>query len=323
MHMSKFKTDDEIESINKAIEIVKGLSGSEFVVDGWPFHKFPFGLWFRGQSCRKPLEPHVFRKIPSDASEEGQNQFKVYDETNLYEHLKLRVPQYHQTYRSAFDWLCLMQHYSLPTRLLDWSESILPALYFAAKGHPEEDGEIVVLNARRLNGNIKKRPTISTSRGPSVIIRAEMAATRSSGALRSQHSVIEAVREEAASGMKIDLDKDKGGKWLELYTSPIAVFPSRLNDRMIFQASVFTLHGGKKYMESMKEYYEDDIIPSPVSLEDIDEEINILRRYVIPSKMKSEIQENLFVLGIHEGTLFPEVDHQSVYLQQLWSYSQS
>lgn len=313
--MKEFKTHDIIKSINDAIEIVKGLSGSRFIVDGWPFHKFPFGLWFRGQSRRRPLEPHVFRKITSDASEEERTQFKVYDETNLYEHLKLRVPQYHQTYRSAFDWLCLMQHYSLPTRLLDWSESILPALYFAVKDHPEKDGEIVVLNARRLNGSIKKRPTICTSNNSGVVIRAEMAATRSARSLRVQGSILEAARE-------MDIDLDAEGKWIESFISPIAVFPSRLNDRMIFQASVFTLHGGKVYIEGIEEYYKDDIIPSPISLEEIDEKIDILKRYVIPSREKSEIRENLFVLGIHEGTLFPEVDHQSVYLQQLWSYSQ-
>ena len=32
---------------------------------------------------------------------------------------------------SQFDWLCAMQHYGLPTRLLDWSESLAVALYFS------------------------------------------------------------------------------------------------------------------------------------------------------------------------------------------------
>lgn len=32
---------------------------------------------------------------------------------------------------SLFDWLCAMQHYGLPTRLLDWSESLAVALYFS------------------------------------------------------------------------------------------------------------------------------------------------------------------------------------------------
>jgi hypothetical protein len=58
--------------------------------------------------------------------------------------------------QSDFDWLFVMQHYGVPTRLLDWSESPLVALYFAVEGATHEtatDAALWCLKPSLLNRN--------------------------------------------------------------------------------------------------------------------------------------------------------------------------
>jgi hypothetical protein len=50
-----------------------------------------------------------------------------------------------------FGWLFLMQHYHFRTRLLDWTENPLVALYFAVTDAPNQDGTFWLLFPEKLN----------------------------------------------------------------------------------------------------------------------------------------------------------------------------
>lgn len=53
--------------------------------------------------------------------------------------------------REPMAWLFLMQHYRLPTRLLDWTRSPLVALFFAVDGPDDSDSAVWALGPSRLN----------------------------------------------------------------------------------------------------------------------------------------------------------------------------
>jgi hypothetical protein len=101
-------------------------------------------LWFRGHSQKDwPLLPGLARKKKTAQAE--STLIKGFRQNAVG--LLPSVP------RTEWDWLFFMQHYRLPTRLLDWTESPLVALFFVVEERPKEDGAIWCLDPVALNKN--------------------------------------------------------------------------------------------------------------------------------------------------------------------------
>jgi FRG domain len=98
------------------------------------------------------LMPKVFRPLDGRTLTVGG---RKYDEAGLIGHFVMRAPT--RTHARTpgpdeyFSWLFLAQHYGLPTRLLDWTENPLVALYFAVEKETNEDGAVWALWPGKLN----------------------------------------------------------------------------------------------------------------------------------------------------------------------------
>ncbi len=106
--------------------------------------KFQKGTpWWRGHGLADwSLMPSAYRES--------------FSETDMYHRFIQRARTRHSPCPEAADfsaWLFLMQHFGLPTRLLDWTESILVAAFFAVSNdkHDDSDGAVWALLPTGLN----------------------------------------------------------------------------------------------------------------------------------------------------------------------------
>jgi FRG domain len=124
--------------------------------------------------------------------------------------------------KSNFEWLFIMQHYGVPTRLLDWTESPLVALYFAVSSHEKKDGAVWVLDPVKLNQSTKAKP--------------------------EDYKFVPAFEDERVAGYETYSVENSP----ELGIEPIAVMATRNNARIQAQLGVFTIsHQSPKKLEEI------------------------------------------------------------------------
>src|SRR5262249_35052598 len=119
--------DKTIKSVSGAID---AMADESLMHDIRPTHSArggdqTFGLWFRGhEKVNHSLTPSILRRPGNDTN-------AYIDELSLTRHFQTMNPDASPRDASDFERLVMMQHYLAPTRLLDWTENLLVAMYFA------------------------------------------------------------------------------------------------------------------------------------------------------------------------------------------------
>jgi hypothetical protein len=234
-------------------------------------------LFYRGQSDKTySLVPSVFRKG------------LLNKEHILIQDLLLKSPENFSGIDDAFERLIKMQHYNLPTRLLDVTMNPLVALFFACNENMDKDGEVIVFY------DYMEHP--STVNAKSLVSLAEYSGS-------SERQMLGFLTDKGLTNLEL-------GGLTKLTHIPIEAPES--NERIKRQHGAFIIFGihGEK---DGNLYQKTNFDLRTLLVKDFGD--GIPRSIIIPKETKIPLIRELDAIGINHAFLFPELEHQALYIR--------
>ncbi|MEA2735082.1 MAG: hypothetical protein QOE14_1533 [Humisphaera sp.] len=221
-------------------------------------------IFYRGQSdVSWDVVPSLFRRPPNRTDDEFDQ-----IEYDLFFEFEARARELHPMLLSQWDVLFFMRHHGAPTRLLDWTETLAVAVYFALHGYARDSGKqpcVWVLNPYRLN----EQPNSFDTRD-----------------LVSPQYIGWDPNEDELYDYGELLIENEGFE----FDLPVAMYAHQRVARMGAQRGYFTCHGDK--YKPLNELCDD----------------TVLRAVVIENDAVAPAYEFLRIAGIDEYQLFPDLD---------------
>ncbi|MBE3683292.1 FRG domain-containing protein [Vibrio parahaemolyticus] len=273
-------------------------------------------MFFRGQTKEiyQPI-PSVFRN--TDPKDKNSALFSEREHI-MFEQLVASCPNDFLSCQSALDHLVKMQHYGLPTRLLDITSNPLVALYFASNAHSgrgkdSADGEVIIYEIKDEDIKFHGSDTVSVI----------------SNLARMDEQF---VYPNAGKEKRTEEESKMVGKLLHsIYaekpyfkdvivpkhiSSIQAVKPKLDNPRVIRQSGAFLIFGmGDSKVTPSQEIYDlyKDVDVSSSYFAQTEDRGYVLK---INAEEKTKIIQSLDGLGISKATLFPEIDEVAQHLKE-------
>ena len=259
--------------------------------------------FFRGQEDSTwAVKPNVFRND------------QIALEDRIIESALQQNPFDFRDIKSDFEILTKLQHYGLGTRLLDVTLNPLVALYFATAP--------AVSYKSNKNGQFTQTKNDGvvflsfspwhSSREPCIKIATALPLIH----FDDDYTIGKLIRRLLENGVitednKVQLTANDCTLLVEYLQKSYFAISSHSNERLIRQSGAFVIP------TAINIYPEDNILNSRIekSRRDMRNEF-VEEDILIPSNCKELLREELDFFNINEATLFPELEHQMIYIKQ-------
>jgi FRG domain len=283
-------------------------------------NKFKYGkpVWYRGDADWQEgwsLTPSIYRPKYRLNGDRSAEKWMLND---FWRRAVLRDRYCPEPERLAA-WLALAQHHLLPTRLLDWSETITTAAWFAT--HDDDNARITRKTGIVLS-ELMDKVRASGHRDLGAFVKAleedegRREAVKAAGSQKSSQTVIWALSPTLLNwhfrrdgpyffmDSKTDIVRQAFGDGAKDIEKVLAVWQQDVHPRMMMQSGVFTIHSTDECLRVLNE----NAAPRE----------RFLRKLVVDREERTILSGELRTMGVNASTVFPDLEHLAQHIREIW-----
>lgn len=305
-----------VEEINKLSELVESVAKIG--------KNNPNRIVFRGEQRdygASALVPLVYRGFI-------RNEDKIYRESQRFNDQEFSADL------GVFDKLSRIQHYTAPTRLIDVSEDLFSAMYFAisekkVKGKPLEDPHDAIIYVLEIDDSLTKYYDSDTVTVVSNLAKIPLHNTNS----KSKHALLKDIRAHRDHARRFNVTDSAEYLLHEIkhekphfsnliqpkhLTSIQFVLPKLTSNRIRSQKGAFLLFGmNPEDCQEPIRLLKDGNLVNPTK--DVAHPVKNLHKFILKNVSIPDMQDELASLGIKKSFIYPEIDKVSEYLKSTYS----
>ena len=206
-----------------------------------------------------------------------------------------------------------MQHYNIPTRLMDITDNLLVGLFFAIESNQQVDGELIVLKQNISDLKYTRSDSVSilcslppfSQKEKNSIL--DLSANLIDRNLKPEEKIEQLNEESIIKRLRHEINREKTFEPEidpKTFYKDLFVIPKRDNRRIIQQSGSFiicTLNINSR---------------GAINKDRLEDNNSLKQIFIIPAKMKGDLINSLTLFGINNSTIYPEMEKVSDFIKE-------